>query len=149
MSKCCCHVSGYAVKDAEARRRITVIEEELDEGYIKPSGTLPITEPGEYDVKEYEKVDVQIEPSSEPSEPSTPSIPDGYVIPTGTKVIGKVKNTDGSTTHNVSGYEKVNIQLPETPLVIDDLVLNGQLIDVSNYKYVYLNIATFDGSGSV
>lgn len=37
----------------------------IPDGYIKPSGTLEITENGEYDVSEKEKVVVDIEPESE------------------------------------------------------------------------------------
>lgn len=139
MSKCFCHLNGFAVKDENARRRITVIEEELEQGYVKPEGTLPITEVGKHNVAQYEEVDVQIEPTKV-------IIPEGYVKPEGVKKITKVR-VGSSTTHNVAGYKEVNIQLSDTPLVIDDLSQNGQLIDVENYRYVLLKIATFDGEG--
>lgn len=108
MDNCVCNVSGYAVKDAEARRRVTIIEEEL-EGYVKPEGILTITTNGVHPVAEYEAVNVKVPGSS---------IPEGYIKPSGT-------------------------------YTISDLTQNGMKINVSQYEYVYLKIATFDGEGEV
>jgi hypothetical protein len=62
--------------------------------YIKPSGTMTITENGEYDVKDYLNAVVHI------------AIPDGYVIPEGTKEI------DTNGIYDVSDKAEVEVKVP-------------------------------------
>ena len=101
MGKCFCHLGGLAVKDAEARRKLSYLESEVEKGnLVKPTGNLPITKNGSYNVSNYKTVTVEVESS-------------GGTTPTGT-------------------------------LVIDDLTLNGKVIDVSNFRYVKLAIPTFE-----
>lgn len=66
----------------------------IPEGYIKPKGTLPITENGEADVTNYEKVNVDV------------PIPEGYIVPEGTLDI-----TDNGEK-DVTNYAKVNVAVP-------------------------------------
>ena len=66
----------------------------IPEGYIKPSGTLEITENGTHDAEAYKAVSVNV------------PVPDGYIQPSGTKEITE------NGTHDVKAYESVNVNVP-------------------------------------
>ena len=73
--KCFCHLGGLAVKDAEARRKLSVIESEVAKGnLVKPTGDLPINKNGTHNVASYKTVTVNVEGS-------------GGIVPKGTLVI--------------------------------------------------------------
>ena len=75
-------------------KNLTVdIYDYISEGYLKPEGTLEITENGTVDVSQYESATVNV------------PIPEGYIIPTGTKTI-----TENGTT-DVTSYANVNVNV--------------------------------------
>ena len=65
----------------------------IPDGYIQPSGTLAITQNGEHNAREYEKVSVNV------------PIPDGYIQPG-----GELEITENGT-HDVTQYASVNVNV--------------------------------------
>jgi hypothetical protein len=68
----------------------------IPDGYIQPSGTLAITQNGEHNAREYEKVAVNV------------PIPDGYIQPS-----GELEITENGT-HDVTQYVTVNVNVPSS-----------------------------------
>lgn len=65
----------------------------IPEGYVKPSGTLEITQNGTHDAEAYKAVSVNV------------PVPDGYIQPSGTKEITE------NGTHDVSQFASVNVNV--------------------------------------
>lgn len=95
----------------------------IPEGYIKPTGTLEITENGSHNVAAYESVDVDV------------PIPDGYIVPSGTMNI----NENGS--YDVADKAGVVVAVPDREIVLQDIEVteNG----------TYSAADGFDGIGQV
>lgn len=106
----------------------------IPDGYIKPTGTLAITQNGEQNVRQYEKVNVNV------------PIPDGYIKPSGTKTI----NQNG--THDVTQYASVEVAVPDREIVLQDIEVteNGTYAAAEGYDgigQVTVNVAA-SGGGS-
>lgn len=80
--------------DGYALHRVGVsVNVPVPDGYIQPSGTLAITQNGEHNAREYEKVSVDV------------PIPDGYIQPG-----GELEITENGT-HDVTQYASVNVNV--------------------------------------
>lgn len=109
----------------------------IPDGYIKPSGTVTVTENGTVDVTNYASAQVNV------------PVPDGYVKPSGTKSI------TANGTHSVSGYAnaEVNVPVGVFPSGTKSITANGT-VDVTNYASVSVNVPTetveeYDGTVTV
>ena len=105
----------------------------IPDGYIKPTGTLAITENGEQNVRQYEKVNVNV------------PIPDGYIKPSGTQSI----NQNG--THDVTQYASVDVAVPDREVILQDIEVteNGTYAAAEGYDgigQVTVNVASGGGA---
>ena len=140
--------------------------------YIVPSGNLDITENDEYDVREVEKVIVNVtseeielqEKSVTPtketqsvtpdsgynglSKVSVGAIPSEYITPTGTKSITE------NGIHTVTEYENVVVDVPseEPNLITKEITENGTYNasddGADGYSSVSVNVASSGGGGA-
>lgn len=126
------NTDGYFVKDD-----ITI--HPIPDEYIVPEGTKNIVTNGTHDVKDFEKVDVDV------------PIPDGYVKPSGTKEITE------NGTHDAREFESVAVNVPIPDGYIQpsgelEITENGKH-DVTEYASVNVDIENeipegyYDASG--
>jgi hypothetical protein len=116
------HTKGKFVEDD--------IQLVLDESLI-PNGEIDIVSNGEYDITNYEKVNVNV------------PIPEGYLKPEGTF------NIDKNGEHEISTYEKVQVDVPIPEGYIKpsgsvDLIENGEY-NVNSYEKVNVNVPIPEG----
>lgn len=113
---------------------VTVVES----GYLKPTGNLYIDEntDGPINAREFETVEVNVQPALQKKEvPITENTSTPIIISADAGYYGL---SEVKLTVNVAGSGN----LIEEPLEIKN---NQVKIDVSAYKYVYINIPVFDG----
>ena len=99
------------------------------ESILVPTGTKPetITENGEHDVTEYEKVNVDV------------PVPDGYLIPTGS--IDITKNEDGIDVADLASVN-VNVPIPDGYIIPSGTtnLTSNTTYDVTKYAKAYVNV---------
>ena len=71
-----------------------IVVENVQDGGITPSGTLPINKNGTHDVTQYAEAEVNV------------PIPEGYIVPTGSKTITSNGEVD------ITNYAKVKVAIP-------------------------------------
>lgn len=108
----------------------------IPEGYIKPTGTLEITENGSHNVAAYESVDVDV------------PIPDGYIVPSGTL------NITENGAYDVTEKAGVVVAVPDREIVLQDIEVteNGTYSADAGYDgigQVTVNVAASGGGGSI
>jgi hypothetical protein len=137
----------------ELREVLTMVQNlpnaggEIPEGYIKPEGTLPITENGTKDVTNYAEVDVNIpiptfeteeitikpqkgsdiikEPTKDGfSKVTVEKIPDEYIIPEGS--ISITENTTKGHSLDVSQYAEAVVNVPIPTFETEEVVIEPQ-----------------------
>ena len=111
-------------------RVIDLAQFAFNQKYIEPSGTLDITENGEYDVTNYEKANVTI------------PIPEGYIKPEGTLDItenGEYKVTD-------KNFVSVAVPVSSGPTIVVEKVPTWQEIKTNSFINVAVRDFVFESS---
>lgn len=100
-----------------------IVVENVQDGGITPSGTLPITENGTYDVTEYASADVNVSGGTEITDGIVVKARDANGFPTEVDIYGTVNNymltNDTNYGHTGSGFskvEKVNLKSNQSVL---------------------------------
>lgn len=92
--------------------KVNEVESKIPDGYIKPEGSLPITENGTYPVIDKEEVVVNV------------PIPDGYIKPEGTLEL-VFNNIEAEFPIDCSKYAKVTVNTAEPLKITDPTVLDN------------------------